>query len=73
MTKRERESLFRKLTSLETKIGKRRDELRRLLDEFEPLLESVREGVEGTDTATYHLREARDRLDEAVDTLSQYA
>lgn len=73
MTKRERETLARKLTSLETRVGKKRDELRKLLDEFEPLLDSVRDGVEGIDSSIGYLREARDQLDAAADTLSQYA
>lgn len=72
MTKRERQALARRLAKLTAKIGVKRDELRALVDELQPIVESVSDGIDEMATADYHLKQAFARLDGAADTISRY-
>lgn len=72
MTKRERTSLLNKLNKLEAKIAKRRDELRKDVEQFECLLESVNEATDELDNAIMYVRSAKEAVDDAADSLSQY-
>jgi predicted nucleic acid-binding Zn-ribbon protein len=73
MTKREREAMGRKFKKLEDQIGKKRDELRALVGDFQDLITSVEEADEQFETTLADLKCARRNFETAVDTLSQYA
>ena len=55
------------------RIGKKRDEVRKLLGEMSPLVESLQSADEGMGETLRLLNEARDSLDNAVDKMSEYA
>ena len=73
MTKRELDALRRQLAKLEDRIGKKRDELRALIADFDSIIDSVRDADEEMKGVVQHLEYARDGLDRyVVDKLSEY-
>jgi predicted nucleic acid-binding Zn-ribbon protein len=73
VTKRERETIARKLTKIEQRVAKKRDELRECVREMDGLLESISAADEEVEGVLYNLRSAREALDRGVaDKLSEY-
>lgn len=55
------------------KIGKKRDELRKLLEEVEPLFQSLDSAVDGCGAAIEFLRLAENEIESAAGELSTHA
>jgi uncharacterized protein YoxC len=73
MTKREREALVRKITKIEQRVAKKRDELRDCIADIEDIVESVQQAGDEFDGVLMDLRRAADSLDRhVVDKLSEY-
>lgn len=73
MTKREREMILRRIDRLTERVGKKRDELRKLLQEVVPLIESVEQGCDDLGEVLSLLKSARDSFEDATDRISQHA
>jgi predicted nucleic acid-binding Zn-ribbon protein len=73
MTKRERDTLTRKIAKIEERVAKKRDELRSLVGDMDGILESVNAADDSMEGVLYSLRNAREALDrEVADKLSEY-
>lgn len=72
MTKRQRESLKRQIDRYMTKIAKKRDEIRKLTNDIEGVVESVGRAEDGIEDALADMRRAKDNIDRAADSLSEY-
>lgn len=72
MRKREKEAMLRRFSRLEAKIAKKRDEMRALIEDFEPLIDSVREATDDADCAVDRLLDAKRSFEDAVDKASQF-
>lgn len=63
----------RDLDRLTEKLGKRRNEIRKLEEDARVLLESIEEGDGELFDAVHHLQQAKDSIGRGADALSQYA
>ena len=65
--------LNEQIQQLEERLGKKRDELREMIEEFEPLIASATEALDEVDLAISHLQEAKNAVVYATELASQYA
>jgi uncharacterized membrane protein YvbJ len=73
MTKRERESLIKKIAKIEERVAKKRDELRICTNDLEALIDSIKDADENTEGVLHNLRHAAESLErEVTDKLSEY-
>lgn len=60
------------IKKLETKLGVKRDEIRKLLGDVESIVESFTDAEDSLGSVVRSLRAAREELESATDTMSQY-
>ena len=60
------------LNELEEKLKKKRDEVQKILEEFEPIIESAQRSEEELDLAIQHIQAAKEAVGDAGDILSEY-
>lgn len=70
MTKREKERFMKAIKRLEERMAKKRDELRKILEDVTPLVSSIEEAADSLDFGLQQLREAADSFETAADQLS---
>lgn len=71
MTKREMAAITRKIEAMTVKIGKKRDELRELVEQVGGLISSVEDAGDEMDWAVSCLRDAKRHIDDAADKMSE--
>ena len=72
MTKREKTAFLNKLTRMEEKLAKKRDEVRALVSDMSELVDCAERGCEDIDYALDSLRNAKDAIEDAADALSEH-
>jgi predicted nucleic acid-binding Zn-ribbon protein len=71
MNKRQKTKLVNQLKRLETKLGKKRDEIRVILDDYKGIVNSFEEADDNMEGVVQHMRAAREELESAADKMSE--